>query len=69
MPNDGTPELVFYGLLSRDIDRIVEFFLTADEAERVRSDVLRDEPDWATSLEVVRVDFGRGAVVEPAAKH
>ena len=52
-----------------DIDRIVEFFLTIDEAERVRSEVLRDEPAWAASLEVVRVDFGRGAVVESAAQH
>ncbi len=65
MLTDGTPDLVFYGLLSRDIERVVEFFLTVDEAERVRAEVLQDEPSWASTLEVVRVDFGRGAVVEP----
>ena len=66
MLTDGTPDLVFYGLLSRDIERVVEFFLTAEEAERVRLEVLHDEPDWASSLEVVRVDFGHGVAVEPA---
>ena len=66
MLTDGTPDLVFYGLLSHDIERVVEFFLTAEEAERVRSEVLQDEPGWGSSLEVVRVDFGGGAAVEPA---
>lgn len=66
MLTDSTPDLVFYGLLSYDIERVVEFFPTAEEAERVRSEVLQDEPGWGSSLEVVRVDFGCRTVVEPA---
>ena len=61
---DGTPELVFYGVFSREAGRVIEFFGTPESAERMRARVLRDEPDWETDLAIARVDFGRVGTVE-----
>ena len=61
---DGTPELVFYGVFSREAGRVIEFFGTPESAERVRARVLRDEPDWEDDLAIARVDFGSVGVVE-----
>lgn len=61
---DGTPELVFYGVFSREAGRVIEFFGTPESAERMRARVLRDEPDWETDLAIARVDFGRVGAVE-----
>lgn len=61
---DGTPELVFYGVFSREAGRVIEFFGTPESAERMRARVLRDEPDWEHDLAIARVDFGSLGVVE-----
>jgi hypothetical protein len=61
---DGTPELVFYGVFSREAGRVIEFFGTPESAERMRSRVLLDEPDWENDLAIARVDFGRVGTVE-----
>ena len=63
-PSDGTPELVFYGVFSREVGRVIEFFGTPESAERMRARVLKDEPDWEHDLAIARVDFGRVGVVE-----
>ncbi len=63
-PTDGTPELVFYGVFSREAGRVIEFFGTPESAERMRARVLRDEPDWEHDLAIAKVDFGRVGVVE-----
>lgn len=63
-PSDGTPDLVFYGVFSREAGRVIEFFGTPESAERMRARVLRDEPDWEHDLAIARVDFGRVGVVE-----
>ena len=49
--------MVLYGIastLSSDID---EFYATAEEAEAVLAQVLRDEPDFDGLLRVERVEF------------
>ncbi len=61
---DGTPELVFYGVFSREAGRVIEFFGTPETAARMRERVLRDEPDWEHDLAIARVDFGRVGSVE-----
>ena len=38
--------LVFYALVSDEIERMIEFFWSGDEAEEMLARVLRDEPDW-----------------------
>ncbi|MGI9657535.1 MAG: hypothetical protein ACR2OD_01400 [Gaiellaceae bacterium] len=63
-PSDGTPDLIFYGVFSREAGRVIEFFGTPESAERMRARVLRDEPDWEHDLAIARVDFGRVGVVE-----
>ena len=38
--------LVFYAVVSDEIERMIEFFWSRDEAEEMLAPVLRDEPDW-----------------------
>jgi hypothetical protein len=43
----------FYGLLDRELQVVVEFYLSREQAERDLAAVLRDEPAWAEQLAVV----------------
>lgn len=48
---------VFYGLASRLTSKMFEWYATHDEAERVREEILRDEPDLAAVIYVAEVDL------------
>jgi hypothetical protein len=50
--------VIFYGLLDRSLQEVVELFVSRDEAERTLREVLRDEPEWREILGLVRVEFG-----------
>jgi hypothetical protein len=50
--------VLLYGLLDRQLERVVEFYVSREAAERELAVLLRDEPEWVELLEVVRVDFG-----------
>jgi len=37
---------------------VVEFFASRNEAEETLEEILRDEPEWASILEVVPLELG-----------
>lgn len=50
--------VIFYGLVSWETNAVIEFFASRQEAESERLTILADEPDWASVLAVVPIDFG-----------
>jgi hypothetical protein len=52
--------MVFWALVSDEIDRVVEFFPHGRQAERMVAEALRDEPDWRGILRVEKVEFRTG---------
>ena len=53
---------MFWGLLDRQIAEVVDFYLSREQAEAERETIIADEPEWESTLQVVRVDF-RGPAV------
>ena len=61
--------MLFYGLLDRELQEVIEFYPSKEAAEAELQEILGDEPGWVTKLEVVVVDFETPpmvrAVVDP----
>ena len=49
--------MVFYGVVSFEAKKIVQFFPTREEAEAVVEGVLKEAPELAELLEIVPVEF------------
>ena len=47
------------GIHDRSIEPIVEFFASQDEAEETLEEILTDEPEWVSILEVVPLELGQ----------
>ncbi len=58
---EGETEKV-YGLVSLEINQVVDFFLTREEAENVRLEVIADEPDWIDTIQVIAVELPVGGL-------
>jgi hypothetical protein len=54
--------VLLHGLLDRQLERVVEFYVWREAAERELAVLLRDEPGWEAELAIVRVDFGGAGV-------
>jgi hypothetical protein len=52
--------MVFYAVVSNEIDQVIEFFRTPAEAEDMLEAVLRDEPDWRDSFSIEPIEFVTG---------
>jgi hypothetical protein len=50
--------VLWWGIHDRSTERVVEFFLSRDEAEETLEAILGDEPEWASILEVVPLVLG-----------
>jgi hypothetical protein len=50
----------FWAVVSDEIDRVIEFFPTRWQAERMLARVLWDEPDWRGVLRVEKIEFRTG---------
>jgi hypothetical protein len=55
--------VTFYGLadsrlIASGLGEVVEFYVSRAEAEQARRDVLVDEPNWESEINVVEVDLG-----------
>jgi hypothetical protein len=46
-----------WAVVSDEINRVIEFFPTRWQAERMLEEALRDEPDWSRILRVEKVEF------------
>jgi hypothetical protein len=52
--------MFFWAVVSDEIDRVIEFFPTRWQAERMLAKVLWDEPDWHGILRVEKIEFRTG---------
>jgi len=52
--------VVFYAVVSDEINRVIEFFVYRTEAETMLARVLRSEPDWGTILRVAPIELRTG---------
>jgi hypothetical protein len=50
--------MVVWGVVSSEIEQVIEFFRTRREAERMLAEV-RDEPNWQDLFYIERIDLGR----------
>lgn len=51
--------MIFWGLASWEIQEVIEFFLSRNEAETALAEIIRDEPSFADTFGLVAIDFGR----------
>jgi hypothetical protein len=52
--------VVFYAVISDEIQRVIEFFPSRVEAEAMLARVVGDEPDWRDTLHVEPIDLATG---------
>ena len=52
--------MVFYAVVSDEIQRVIEFFPTRWEAERKLARVVSNEPDWGDILHVEKIELRTG---------
>jgi hypothetical protein len=57
---DQDQGVVLYGLAELDLQEVVEFYPSRDEAEAALRAALTDEPDWAPILAVARIEYRNG---------
>jgi hypothetical protein len=50
--------MVVWGVVSSEIEQVIEFFGSRHEAERMLRDVLRDEPEWLDQFRIERIELG-----------
>ncbi|HYY34077.1 MAG TPA: hypothetical protein VE693_10940 [Gaiellaceae bacterium] len=54
--------MVFWAVVSDEIDRVIRFFNTRWEAERMLARVLWDEPSWRGILHVEPIELRTGGL-------
>ena len=50
--------MVVWGVVSSEIEQVIEFFRTRREAERMLAEVVRDEPNWGELFYIERIELG-----------
>jgi hypothetical protein len=51
--------MVVWGVVSSEIEQMIEFFRTRREAEWMLAEVVRDEPDWLEQFRIERIELSR----------
>jgi hypothetical protein len=54
--------VVFYAVVSGEIEQVIEFFLEQSDAETMLARVLVDEPEWEETMRVEAVDITTGGL-------
>jgi hypothetical protein len=54
--------VVFYAVVSSDIEQVIEFFLEQDDAETMLARVLLDVPEWEETMRVEPVEIITGGL-------
>lgn len=54
--------MVFYAVVSSEIEQVIEFFLEQDDAETMLARVLVDEPEWEDTMRVEPVEIITGGL-------
>jgi hypothetical protein len=50
--------MVVWGVVSSEIEQVIEFFGSRHEAERTLAEVLLDEPEWVEAFRIERIEVG-----------
>jgi hypothetical protein len=59
-PGHNVAGVFFWAVVSDESDRVIEFFPTHCQAERMLAEALQDEPDWRGILRVEKIEFRTG---------
>jgi hypothetical protein len=51
--------MVVWGVVSSEIERVIEFFSSRHEAERMLAEIVHDEPQWTEAFRIERIELGR----------
>jgi hypothetical protein len=51
--------MVVWGVVSSEIEQVIEFFGSRHEAQRVLAEIVRDEPHWEDVFRIERIELGR----------
>jgi hypothetical protein len=51
--------MIVWGVVSSEIEQVIEFFGSRHEDERMLAEVLGDEPDWVDAFRAERVEISR----------
>ena len=50
--------MVVWGVVSSEIEQVIEFFRTRHEAEPMLAEVVQDEPNWQDVFYIERIELG-----------
>jgi hypothetical protein len=59
-PGATRPRVCFWAVVSGEINRVIEFFPTRWQAERMLAKALWDKPAWQGLLRVEKIEFRTG---------
>ena len=54
--------MIFYAVVSDQIEQVIEFYSSPAEAEAMLEEVLRDEPDWRDSFYIQPIELVTGGL-------
>jgi hypothetical protein len=54
--------VIFYAVVSDEIEQVIEFFSSPSEAEAMLERVLSDEPDWRDLLYIEPIELVTGGL-------
>ncbi len=54
--------VIFYAVISGEIEQVIEFYETPSEAEAMLARVLRDEPDWRDVFYIEPIELVTGGL-------
>lgn len=54
--------MVFYAVVSDEIEQVIEFFVDRGDAERMLARVRVDEPEWEETMRVEPVELATGGL-------
>jgi hypothetical protein len=50
--------MVVWGVVSSEIEQVIEFFESRHEAQRMLAEIVRDEPHWEGVFRIERIEPG-----------
>jgi hypothetical protein len=50
--------MVVWGVVSSEIEQVIELFGSRKDAERMLAEIVRDEPEWLEQFRIERIELG-----------